>query len=147
MAAFWPVFTFWGSDPATTAHGSLDFEQEIQIEIQIWLVFMCAAGFSPTSSLGFTPVTGMFPPITSNINMGVQNGFGTNTVGQFSNAGTIGEPHLLHNLHYVQQFPKFSNAGMVSAIHSLFHNLHFVQQFSQFSNASKFTLCCVPCIV
>lgn len=52
-----------------------------------------ALGFSPTSSLGgFPPVTpNMFPPITSNISMGMQNGFGTNTVGQFSNAGTIGQ--------------------------------------------------------
>jgi hypothetical protein len=35
MAAFWAVFTFGGSGPALTAHGSLDLEQEIQIQIQI----------------------------------------------------------------------------------------------------------------
>jgi hypothetical protein len=35
MAAFWAVFTFGGSGPAITAHGSLDFKQEIQIQIQI----------------------------------------------------------------------------------------------------------------
>jgi hypothetical protein len=34
MAAFWAVFTFWGTGPATTAHGSLDLKQEIQIQIQ-----------------------------------------------------------------------------------------------------------------
>jgi hypothetical protein len=33
MAAFWAVFTFWGSGPAITAHGSSDLEQEIQIQI------------------------------------------------------------------------------------------------------------------
>jgi hypothetical protein len=32
MAAFWAVFTFGGSGPALTAHGSLDFKQEIQIQ-------------------------------------------------------------------------------------------------------------------
>jgi hypothetical protein len=31
MAAFWAVFTFGGSGPALTAHGSL--VQEIQIQI------------------------------------------------------------------------------------------------------------------
>jgi hypothetical protein len=35
MAAFWVVFTFGGSGPALTAHGSLDLKQEIQIQIQI----------------------------------------------------------------------------------------------------------------
>jgi hypothetical protein len=35
MAAFWPVFTFGGSGPALTAHGSLNLKQEIQIQIQI----------------------------------------------------------------------------------------------------------------
>jgi hypothetical protein len=35
MAAFWAVFTFGGSGPAFTAHGSLDLKQEIQIQIQI----------------------------------------------------------------------------------------------------------------
>jgi hypothetical protein len=35
MAAFWAVFTFRGSGPAITAHGSLDLKQEIQIQIQI----------------------------------------------------------------------------------------------------------------
>jgi hypothetical protein len=35
MAAFWAVFTFGGSGPALTAHGSLDLKQEIQIQIQI----------------------------------------------------------------------------------------------------------------
>jgi hypothetical protein len=34
MAAFWAVFTFRGSGPALTAHGSLDLKQEIQIQIQ-----------------------------------------------------------------------------------------------------------------
>jgi hypothetical protein len=32
MAAFWAVFTFGGSGPALTAHGSLDLKQEIQIQ-------------------------------------------------------------------------------------------------------------------
>jgi hypothetical protein len=36
MAAFWAVFTFGGSGPALTAHGSLDLKQEIQIQIQIY---------------------------------------------------------------------------------------------------------------
>jgi hypothetical protein len=35
MAAFWAVFTFGGSSPAITTHGSLDPKQEIQIQIQI----------------------------------------------------------------------------------------------------------------
>jgi hypothetical protein len=35
MAAFWALFTFGGSGPALTAHGSLDIKQEIQIQIQI----------------------------------------------------------------------------------------------------------------
>jgi hypothetical protein len=35
MAAFWAVFTFGGSGPALTAHGSLDLKQEIQIQIEI----------------------------------------------------------------------------------------------------------------
>jgi hypothetical protein len=35
MAAFWAVFTFGGSGPAITAHGSLDLKQEIQIQNQI----------------------------------------------------------------------------------------------------------------
>jgi hypothetical protein len=35
MAAFWAVFTFGGSGPAITAHGSLDLKQKIQIKIQI----------------------------------------------------------------------------------------------------------------
>jgi hypothetical protein len=30
MAAFWAVFTFRGSGPAITAHGSLDLKQEIK---------------------------------------------------------------------------------------------------------------------
>jgi hypothetical protein len=30
MAAFWAVFTFGGSGPDITAHGSLDLKQEIQ---------------------------------------------------------------------------------------------------------------------
>jgi hypothetical protein len=34
MAAFWAVFTFGGSGPALTAHGSLDLKQEIQIQIK-----------------------------------------------------------------------------------------------------------------
>jgi hypothetical protein len=33
MAAFWAVFTFGGSGPDITAHGSLDLKQEIQIQI------------------------------------------------------------------------------------------------------------------
>jgi hypothetical protein len=33
MAAFWAVFTFGGSGPALTAHGSLNLKQEIQIQI------------------------------------------------------------------------------------------------------------------
>jgi hypothetical protein len=33
MAAFWAVFTFGGSDPDITAHGSLDLKQEIQIQM------------------------------------------------------------------------------------------------------------------
>jgi hypothetical protein len=37
MPAFWAVFTFGGSDPALTAHGSLDLKQEIQIQIQIYI--------------------------------------------------------------------------------------------------------------
>jgi hypothetical protein len=32
MAAFWAVFTFGGSGPDITAHGSLDLKQEIQIQ-------------------------------------------------------------------------------------------------------------------
>jgi hypothetical protein len=35
MAAFWAVFTFGGSGPDITAHGSLELKQEIQIQIQI----------------------------------------------------------------------------------------------------------------
>jgi hypothetical protein len=31
MAAFWAVFTFGGSGPDITAHGSLDLKQEIQM--------------------------------------------------------------------------------------------------------------------
>jgi hypothetical protein len=34
MATFWAVFTFGGSGPAITAHGSLDLKQEIHIQIQ-----------------------------------------------------------------------------------------------------------------
>jgi hypothetical protein len=34
ISAFWAVFTFGGSGPAITAHGSLDLEQEIQIQCQ-----------------------------------------------------------------------------------------------------------------
>jgi hypothetical protein len=34
MAAFWAVFTFGGSGPAFTAHGSMELKQEIQIQIQ-----------------------------------------------------------------------------------------------------------------
>jgi hypothetical protein len=33
MTAFWAVFTSEGIGPAITAHGSLDFRQEIQIQI------------------------------------------------------------------------------------------------------------------
>jgi hypothetical protein len=33
MVTFWAVFTFGGSGPALTAHGSLDLKQEIQIQI------------------------------------------------------------------------------------------------------------------
>jgi hypothetical protein len=32
MAAFWAAFSFGGSGPAITAHGSLDLKQEIQIQ-------------------------------------------------------------------------------------------------------------------
>jgi hypothetical protein len=35
MAAFWTVFTFEGSGPALTEHGSLDLKQEIQIQILV----------------------------------------------------------------------------------------------------------------
>jgi hypothetical protein len=35
MAAFWAVFIFGGSGPAITAHGSLDLQQEIQLQIQL----------------------------------------------------------------------------------------------------------------
>jgi hypothetical protein len=34
MEAFWAVFTFGGSGPALTAHGSLDLKQEIQIQME-----------------------------------------------------------------------------------------------------------------
>jgi hypothetical protein len=34
MAAFWAVFTFGGSGPDITAHGSLDLKQEIQVQIR-----------------------------------------------------------------------------------------------------------------
>jgi hypothetical protein len=40
MAAFWAVFTFGGSGPDITAHGSLDLKQEIQIQIQIGCVII-----------------------------------------------------------------------------------------------------------
>jgi hypothetical protein len=33
MTAFWAVFTFGGSGPDITVHGSLDLKQEIQIQI------------------------------------------------------------------------------------------------------------------
>jgi hypothetical protein len=46
MAAFWAVFTFGGSGPALTAHGSLDLKQEIKIQIQIMVVLI--APFPPT---------------------------------------------------------------------------------------------------
>jgi hypothetical protein len=35
MAANWAVFTFGGSGPAITAHGSLDLIQKKQLRIQI----------------------------------------------------------------------------------------------------------------
>jgi hypothetical protein len=35
MAAFWAVFTFGGSGPDITAHGSLDLKQEIQIQMMM----------------------------------------------------------------------------------------------------------------
>jgi hypothetical protein len=38
MAAFWAVFTFGGSGPDITAHGSLDLKQEIQIQIIIIII-------------------------------------------------------------------------------------------------------------
>jgi hypothetical protein len=38
MAAFWAVFTFGGSGPALTAHGSLDLKQEIQVQVQFKLL-------------------------------------------------------------------------------------------------------------
>jgi hypothetical protein len=40
MEAFWAVFTFGGSGPAITAHGSLDLKQEIQIQIQTFPTFL-----------------------------------------------------------------------------------------------------------
>jgi hypothetical protein len=30
MIAFWAILTFWGTDPALIAHGSLDLKQEIK---------------------------------------------------------------------------------------------------------------------
>jgi hypothetical protein len=39
MAAFWAVFTFGGSGPALTVHGSLDLKQEIQIQMGTFLFF------------------------------------------------------------------------------------------------------------
>jgi hypothetical protein len=41
MAAFWAIFTFGGSGPDITAHGSLDLKQEILIQIQTYLSFAC----------------------------------------------------------------------------------------------------------
>jgi hypothetical protein len=41
MAAFWAVFTFGGSGPALTAHGSLDLKQEIQIQIRVFWSSYC----------------------------------------------------------------------------------------------------------
>jgi hypothetical protein len=40
MVALWAVFTFGGSGPDITAHGSLDLKQEIQIQIQTSVVFV-----------------------------------------------------------------------------------------------------------
>jgi hypothetical protein len=39
-ASIWAVFTFGGSGPALTAHGSLDLKQENQIQIQINKYYM-----------------------------------------------------------------------------------------------------------
>jgi hypothetical protein len=55
MAAFWAVFTFGGSGPALTAHGSLDFKQEIQIQIQITKIV--PKTLNMTVKLDFKPVT------------------------------------------------------------------------------------------
>jgi hypothetical protein len=53
MAAFWAVFTYGGSGPALTAHGSLDLKQEIQIQISrlyacpngmVWVVYPHCVG-------------------------------------------------------------------------------------------------------
>jgi hypothetical protein len=44
MAAFWAVFTFGGSGPALTAHGSFDLKQEIQIHIFLVLSLTRGAG-------------------------------------------------------------------------------------------------------
>jgi hypothetical protein len=38
MAVFWAVFTFGGSGPALTAHGSLYLKQEIQIQILFYFI-------------------------------------------------------------------------------------------------------------
>jgi hypothetical protein len=40
MAAFWAVFTFGGSGPAITTHGSLNLQQENQIQLQILIFFI-----------------------------------------------------------------------------------------------------------
>jgi hypothetical protein len=39
--SFWTVFTFGGSGPAITAHGSLDLKQDIQIHVQILTLIFC----------------------------------------------------------------------------------------------------------
>ena len=53
MAAFWAVFTFGGSGPALTAHGSLDLKQEIQIQIQI-MMSVIGTSFPATNLQYFT---------------------------------------------------------------------------------------------
>jgi hypothetical protein len=56
MAAFWAVFTFGGSGPALTAHGSLDLKQEIQIQMHcvlFWGNLLNASFYLPT----FYPIT------------------------------------------------------------------------------------------
>ena len=69
----------------------------------------CVAGFSPTSSLGYTGVTpSVFPPLTANL--GMQNGFGNSSLGQLnSNApGPIGKSS--------QSFPPISAVSVRSVL-------------------------------
>jgi hypothetical protein len=50
MAAFWAVFTFGGSGPDITAHGSLDLKQDIQIQMVIIYYNNCT--YSATTEMG-----------------------------------------------------------------------------------------------